>query len=269
MTGILGILNITRDSFSDGGRYLDSAAAVVHAEQLLADGADFVDIGARSSHPDSADVSPEEEMARLTPVVAALRVRNASISIDTTSADVMRAMLKHGIAMLNDINGFRDAGTLAVAAECEARLVVMHARTFGLRARRDDNDDSTNIMDDLMRFFEERIATLTRAGVRRERLILDPGMGFFLGANPRTSLTVLRNLTRLRGFGAPLLVSVSRKSFIGATLAGAAAPRPVEDRGVGTLATELWAVLHGADYVRTHDVRALRDALTMWTALTE
>lgn len=266
MTRIVGIVNITRDSFSDGGRYLEPGAALGHAETLLQCGADIIELGARSSHPDSADVTPDEEIARLTPVVGDLVARGALISIDTTSAAVMRVMAQRGAGLLNDINGFRDPEALAAAAGCSAQLVVMHATSAGQRATR-NAATARPILDLISAFFEERIATLTAAGIARERLILDPGMGYFLGADPATSLEALAALDRLRGFGLPLLVSVSRKSFLGATLGSPVAPRAVAERGAATLAAELWAMEQGATFIRTHDVRGLHDGIRIWQAL--
>jgi dihydropteroate synthase len=267
---ILGILNLTRDSFSDGGLYLDPDTAIAHARQLVAHGADFVDVGAESTNPDGESVTADEEIRRLEPVVAALVHERVAVSIDTYKPSVMHAMIALGAAMINDVTALGDPAAVAAVRGAACRIILMHSTSSGARAERRDVTAET-IMDRVLRHFEERIAALTAQGIARERLILDPGMGFFLGRDPRVSLNVLRNLDRLRSLDLPLCVSTSRKSFIGTVLgSGPAAdgrPRPVEQRGAGTLATELWALAHGVEYVRTHDVRSLSDAARVWRAI--
>jgi dihydropteroate synthase type 2 len=258
MVGILGIVNVTRDSFSDGGQFLRPAAAIAHAEQLLADGAAVVDVGAESTHPDAEDVTAAEEIARLEPVVAALLRRGAEVSVDTTKPDVMAAMAARGVAWLNDVAGFRSAAAVAAAARSTARLCVMFARNDRPRAAR-TAAGAGDVVAEAGAFFADRIAALEAAGVARSRIVLDPGMGFFLGREAAPSLEMLRRLPELRRFGLPLLVSVSRKSFLG-ELTG----RGASERGAATLAAELFAAQQGVDWIRTHDVRALRDALLVW-----
>lgn len=269
MTRLFGILNLTRDSFSDGGRFLNSADALVHARRLHEDGADVLDVGAESTHPDAEAVPADVEIARLLPVVEPLRAAGASISIDTHKPAVMSALLPLGVDFINDVTGFRNPAAVEAVAGSAARLVVMHARHADLintRAERID-EAPADLVHRIRDFFGDRIEELTRAGIARNRLILDPGMGFFLSSNPAASLTALRDIDRLLVFGCPLLVSVSRKSFIGATLGGDGPPRPIDERGAGTLAAELWAAAHGVSYIRTHDVRATRDALSLWRAI--
>jgi dihydropteroate synthase type 2 len=268
MPHLLGIVNMTRDSFSDGGRYLDPSRAVAHALQLVADGADIIDLGAESTNPDAEAVPPATECARLLAALPILKARGLTVSVDTYRPEVMRAVLAAGADFINDVTGFRQPGAVEVAAAATARLIVMHSTASGPRAQRKHVPPET-LVAHVVAFFEERIATLTAAGVDRARLILDPGLGFFLGANPQASVAVLRGLDRLRAFGLPLCVSASRKSFIGALLDGTAHPRPIDQRGAGTLAVELWAAQQGVEYIRTHDVRALRDGLRIATALTE
>jgi dihydropteroate synthase len=267
MTQIIGIVNVTRDSFSDGGRYLTPEAAVAHARQLVADGADIVDVGAESTHPDAEDVPAGEEIARLTPVIEGLKEAGLTISVDTSKPAVMRHVLAMGVAYINDVTALRDPEAVAAVRDADSQLIIMHSRGSVARAERVEADPTT-IVDEIIRFFRRRIGALTEAGVARERLILDPGMGFFLGSNPGASLAVLRGLDRLRALRLPVLVSTSRKSFIGSILGSSDSPRPVGQRGAGTLATEIWAAQHGVAYIRTHDVRALRDALTILAALT-
>lgn len=285
MAGIFGIVNLTRDSFSDGGAALDSDAALRRAQQLRVDGADVIDLGAESTHPDAATVPAEEEIARLAPVIEPLAAGGVVVSVDTCKPPVMRDALRRGAQIINDIAGFGTLEAVEAVAGSKARLVVMHAaglvvetdaqgRLRGAKAGRVAIGPE-QIVELAERFFEQRIAELERAGIERGRLILDPGMGFFLSSDPRASLAMLRHLPRLTRFGCPLLVSTSRKSFIGAVLGKSDARRgrtggevrAVGGRAAGTLATEVWAVLRGAAYIRTHEVAALCDALTILDAL--
>jgi dihydropteroate synthase type 2 len=251
-----GIVNVTRDSFSDGGRFLRPEAALAHAEKLLADGADVLDLGAESTHPDAEDVSADEEVQRLQPLVESLLARGATVSIDTTKTEVMRAMTALGVHWLNDVSGFRTGAAMEVAAAAPAsvRFVVMFSRSQGPRADRPDAD-AAPVLDEMRAFFTERLRSFAAAGIARERLVFDPGMGFFLGRAAAPSLRVLKHLAELHAFGVPLLVSVSRKSFLGEVTG-----RPVAERGPASLAAELWALRNGASFVRTHDVAALRAA---------
>jgi dihydropteroate synthase type 2 len=256
---ILGIVNITEDSFSDGGKYLSADAAIAHARALAMD-ADILDLGAASSNPDAKAVAPDVEIARLAPVVAALKADNRSISIDTFAADVQRWALEQRVDYLNDIQGFPDAALYPALAESRAKLIVMHSVQERGPATR--VDVSSEILDRIHRFFENRIAALTKAGIARERIVVDPGMGFFLGTNPETSFTVLRSIRELKeAFGLPVLISVSRKAFL-RTITG----RDPDSAGPASLAAELFAAEQGADYIRTHDPAALRDALNVWQA---
>jgi dihydropteroate synthase type 2 len=260
MTTIFGILNVTADSFSDGGKYLDPGAAVAQGRALLADGADVLDIGAASSNPDAAPVPPEVEIARLQAVLPALD--DAAISIDSYAPEVQRWVLAQGVGWLNDIQGFPDTALYPALAASNAKLIVMHSVQARGQATRVDVPPA-QIMERLFRFFDARLAALEVAGIARDRLVLDPGMGFFLGTDPETSFTVLRHLPELeRRYGLPLLVSVSRKSFLRAVSGRSAA-----QSGAASLAAELYAVHQGADYIRTHDPGALRDALAVQTAL--
>ena len=251
---ILGILNITEDSFSDGGKFLAPEAALAHAESLLADGADIIDIGAASSHPDAAPVSPELEIARLAAVIPALHDSGASLSIDSFDPRVQAFALEQGVDYLNDIHGFAEPALYPLLARSDAKLIVMHAvQSDGIATRVDVAPDA--IMERILAFFEQRLTALTGAGIAPERLILDPGMGFFLGTNPQTSLTVLERLPELaETFDLPILVSVSRKSFLKAL------PGSREEAGV---AAEMFAVAQGADYIRTHAPQPLTEGLNV------
>lgn len=266
MTRILGIVNVTRDSFSDGGRFLAPGAALQRARELVAAGADYVDLGAESTHPDSQDVPVAEEIRRLEPLLAALTAEGVRVSVDTHKPEVMRIALNAGAAMINDVNGLRHPEAIPVIAGADAKVVVMYSSGPGPRAARAECDPDT-IVDIVEAFFEERLAALATAGVSRERIVLDPGLGMFLGRDPRCSVAVLRAIPRLRRFGVPLLISASRKSFVSALARpGQPPPAPLE-RDAATLATELFAAAQGAAYIRTHQVRALRDALGVWASL--
>ena len=257
---VFGILNITDDSFSDAGRYLEPEAALAHAEELVADGADALDVGAASSNPRSEPVPPDVEIARLAPIVLAGKERGWSISIDSFASETQLWALDEGVDYLNDIQGFADASMYAHLAAAPSKLIVMHSVQGLGRAQKIDTEPR-EIIGRIADFFDARIEALTHAGVARERLILDPGMGLFVGTRPEVSLTILRKLPQLKSaFGLPILVSVSRKSFL-RKLVG----RDVAEIGPGTLAAELYAALHGADMIRTHEPKPLRDGLRIWS----
>jgi dihydropteroate synthase type 2 len=260
---LFGILNITEDSFSDGGRHLDPAAAIAAARRLAADGADIVDIGAAASNVAAKPVTPDEEIRRLAPVIAALREAGIAVSVDSFAPETQRYALRAGVDYLNDIQGFADPALYPELAAASCGLVVMHAVQGRGRAQR-VAVPAAEIWQRIEDFFAARIAALKAAGIARDRLILDPGMGFFLGSEAAASLVVLTGLDRLkRRFGLPVLVSVSRKSF----LAAVTGRRSPGELGAATLAAELYAAAHGADYIRTHDPAALRDALVLMAAL--
>ena len=256
---LFGILNITEDSFSDGGKFLAPGAALKHAEMLMGDGADVLDLGGASSNPDSAPVPTETEIARLGPIVAQAKKKGWPISVDSFAPETQSWAIGEGVQYLNDIQGFPYPEMYPDLARSRAKLIIMHSVQELGRAQRIETDPET-IMDRIFKFFEQRVNALTKAGIARERLILDPGMGFFLGASPEVSLTVLKGLSQLKSaFGLPLFVSVSRKGFL-RKLTG----RPVAEIGPASLAAELFAARHGADMIRTHDPKAFRDALTIW-----
>ncbi|MGD0190806.1 MAG: dihydropteroate synthase [Rhizomicrobium sp.] len=259
---LLGILNITEDSFSDGGRYLAPDAAVAQARALSDNGADILDLGAASSNPNAKPVAPDVEIGRLVPVVAAMKAAGAAISVDSFSPAVQRWALEQRIDYINDIAGFPNASLYPEFAASTSKLIVMHSVQGGpssLRVAVPANE----IMDRVLRFFDTRLAELERAGVARNRVIVDPGMGFFLGTVPEASFEVLRGIGRLKAaFGLPVVVSLSRKSFL-RRLTGRS---PLES-GAASLAAELFAARQGADFIRTHDPGALRDGLVVQAAL--
>lgn len=259
---IIGIVNITQDSFSDGGRYLAPADAVTHARRLYSEGADIIELGPAASHPAAAAVTASQEQLRLAPVITHLVEENIPVAVDSFLPDTQLFASGQGATCLNDIQGFpyRDVYPALAAGGC--RLVVMHSVQRGGPATRMTTDPAL-IWAGINQFFTERLAALQAAGVERERLIIDPGLGFFLGSNPEPSLAVLAGIQYLKArFGVPVLVSPSRKSFL-RTITG----RDTAHIGSATLAAELYATWQGVDYIRTHDVAALHDALTVVEAL--
>ncbi len=253
MVTVFGILNLTEDSFFDESRRLDPAGAVTAAIEMLRVGSDVVDVGPAASHPDARPVSPADEIRRIAPLLDALSDQMHRVSIDSFQPESQGYALKRVVGSLSYIQGFPDPALYPDIAEADCRLVVMHS------AQRDGIATCTghlrpeDALDEIVRFFEARVSAL-----RADRLILDPGMGFFLSPAPETSLHVLSNLQKLKSaLGLPLLVSVSRKSFLGATVG-----LPVKDLGPASLAAELHAIGNGADYVRTHAPGDLRSAIT-------
>lgn len=260
---LVGIVNITADSFSDGGRYLAARDALAHARRLLADGADVIELGPASSHPDAAHVSSAQERARLTPVLSELVSAGIPVSVDSHLPETQQLALEHGASYLNDIHGFPDPCVYDALAAAECRLIVMHSIQRSGHATRVRTDPAA-VLAGIDEFFTARLRVLREAGIPSERLVIDPGLGYFLGSTPEPSLAALGRIRHLRErFGLPVLVSPSRKSFL-RTLTG----RDLADIGPGTLAAELYAVGQGVDYIRTHDIAALRDALTVVRALT-
>ena len=261
---LVGIVNITEDSFSDGGRYLAPGDALAHARDLRAAGADIVELGAAASHPDSRPVTPAEEQRRLGPVLDALATDGIPVSVDSFHPETQRFALARGVAYLNDIRGFPDSGQYAALRASGARLIVMHSVQRGDRADRTVTDPD-RVWTGIGRFFAGRLDALRAAGIGPERVIVDPGLGYFLGGNPGPSLRALAGISELRDrFGVPVLVCPSRKSFLRA-LTG----RDTGQLGPATLAAELFAAGQGAGYIRTHDPAALHDALAVLGALAD
>ncbi len=259
---LLGIVNITEDSFSDGGRFLAPEAALDHARALAAEGADVLDLGAASSNPQAKPVAPDVEIARLAPVVAALMAEGKAVCVDSFSRHVQRWAIRQRVDIINDIAGFPHPELYPELAASDAGLIVMHSVQGGPSAL-SVSVPAGEIMDRILRFFDARLGALEKAGVARNRLIVDPGMGFFLGTVAQASHKVLRGIAVLKSaFGLPVLVSVSRKSFL-RVLTG----RKPQEAGAASLAAELFAARMGADFIRTHDPGALKDALAVTAAL--
>ena len=238
---VMGILNVTPDSFSDGGRFQSFALALAHARQLVADGADIIDIGAESTRPGHTPVPPDEEWRRLEPLLAPLLAEiDAPFSIDTYKAEIARRALALGVSVVNDVWGLqKDPAMADVVAQSGAALVIMH--------NRDGVDPGLDIEADMHRFFARSLALADRAGVPRARILIDPGIGF--GKNKAQNLQALAATARLRAaFGLPILIGVSRKRLFG-DLLGAS----VDARLIGTLAANLAALARGASVFRVHD----------------
>ncbi|HVC51905.1 MAG TPA: dihydropteroate synthase [Stellaceae bacterium] len=260
---IFGILNLTEDSFSDGGAYLDPQAALAQARRLTEGGADVIDIGAAASNVAAKPVGANEEIRRLGPVIDALAAAGVAVSIDSFEPTTQRFALSRGVAFLNDIEGFAEPALYPELAAVSCRLVVMHAIHGRGRAQQQDLPPAA-VLRHIDEFFAARLEALERAGIARDRLIIDPGMGFFLSSRAEASFAVLAGIAGLRRhFGLPVMVSVSRKSF----LAGVTGRTVPAERGAATLAAELFAAAEGADYIRTHDPAALHDGLAIAAAL--
>ena len=259
----MGILNVTPDSFSDGGRYQALEFAVSRAEQMLAEGVDIIDIGGESSRPGVAPVPLEEELRRVMPVLYALRDCGAPLSIDTTKPEVMREALAAEADMINDINAFRAAGAIEAVAQSDCAVCIMHMQGEPQNMQRDPQYQ--DVVREVGEFLRERAAVLEAAGVERRRLCLDPGFGF--GKTLEHNLALLRALGNMqKEAGLPYLAGMSRKTMIGA-LTGKLAGQPAENRLAGSLAAALAATAQGAQILRVHDVAETVDALAVWQAV--
>ncbi len=257
---IMGIVNVTPDSFSDGGEFLDSELAVGHARRLADAGADIIDIGGESTRPGAAMVSVDEEMDRVLPVVESLVSDGLKVSIDTRKAPVMEAALAHGAAIVNDVTALTgDAGSVDVVAESGASVILMHMR--GNPTNMQDGPRYDDVSQEIYDYLEERIEACERAGIGRERIAVDPGIGF--GKTVEHNLGIINRLDVFRGLGCAVVLGVSRKSFIGAL----SKERTPADRLAGSLAAMLAGVERGADIVRVHDVAETRQALDVWQAI--
>jgi dihydropteroate synthase len=257
---VMGVLNVTPDSFSDGGRYLDPGAAVTHALEMVEEGADLIDIGAESSRPGAAPVPEAEELRRLIPVVREVcRQVSVPVSVDTTKAAVAAAAIEAGAAMVNDISaGQADPAMRRVVAESGAGLVLMHMQ--GTPPTMQQAPRYGSVVDDVRDFLRARMQAAAQAGIAADQILLDPGIGF--GKNLDHNLALLARLDALQPLGRPILVGVSRKAFIGEVLG-----RRTDDRLMGTAAAVAAAVLRGAMVVRVHDVKAMRDVVRMIHAI--
>lgn len=257
---VMGVLNRTTDSFSDGGRFAGLDAAFAQVERMVVEGADIIDVGGESTRPGSTGVSVQEELERVLPLIEHIHARfDAPISIDTSKPEVMQAAVRAGAAMINDVYALRRDGALAQAAACGVALCLMHMQGEPRTMQKDPHygDVTAEVKD----FLEDRAAAAIAAGVPRDRIVLDPGFGF--GKNLGHNLTLLHRLPELAALGFPLLVGLSRKSMIGTLLGG----KPVEERLHGSVAAAVIAVQNGASIVRVHDVAPTVEALKIALAV--
>jgi dihydropteroate synthase len=257
---VMGVLNITPDSFSDGGNYYLQQSALAHAHQMIAEGADLIDIGGESSRPGASPLSCEEELARVIPVIKQLREESEiCISIDTTKAQVMHTAIKAGASIINDITGFRSTESLAIAAELDVPLCLMHMQGEPLTMQ-NAPQYKQDVVDEVNGFFEQRKNACLAAGVKRENLIFDPGFGF--GKTVEHNMSIVKQIATFHQHGRPLLLGVSRKSSLGTILNA-----PVDKRLAGGLAVAVYAALQGVAMIRTHDVAETNQALLMVQAI--
>ncbi|HUL97083.1 MAG TPA: dihydropteroate synthase [Usitatibacter sp.] len=254
----MGIVNVTTDSFSDGGRYIDARAAIAHGLALRDDGADFVDVGGESTRPGAAAVPAGEELRRVIPVVEALAAKGVAVSVDTSKPEVMRAAIEAGCSVVNDVNAFRAEGAIDAVAGADVGVVVMHMQ--GTPATMQKAPHYDDVVAEVESFLLSRAARLESEGVARDRIALDPGFGF--GKTVEHNKELFHALPRLAALGYPLLVGLSRKKMLG-DFTGRAAP----ERTAASVAAALLAVQNGASLVRVHDVRETVDALKVWMEL--
>lgn len=255
---LMGIVNITPDSFSDGNHYLQADAAIAHAKQLIADGADILDIGAESTRPGAEPVALDEELRRLLPVIEGLRALNVPISVDTFKPAVMRAVLAAGADIINDIAGFRDPESIAAVAGTNCGLCVMHMQGEPRTMQQQPSYQDLHL--EVKNFLSDRVQALSSAGVAPQRIMLDPGLGF--GKTVEHNYTLLRDLEKIQIDSYPWLIGLSRKSMIGHVV-----NKTPQQRLAGSLAGMLAAVSRGAAVLRVHDVAESADALNVWLAV--
>ena len=254
---IMGIINVTPDSFSDGGKYLSGHSAIRHALRLFGEGADIVDIGGESSRPGALPVSLEEELARVIPVVEALARENVPVSVDTTKKRVMQEAMDSGASMINDIHALQGMD-MDFLARSDVAVCLMHMK--GEPSTMQLAPSYNDVLEEVGGFLRDRVDTAIFSGIARERLVIDPGFGF--GKNLEQNLEILRHLDRFRETGIPILAGLSRKSMLGAITG-----RTVEERVHASVAASLMAVVKGASIVRVHDVAATKDALSVFNAI--
>lgn len=255
---IMGVVNVTPDSFSDGGRYFETGQAVARARTLIAEGADMLDIGGESTRPGSTPVALEEERQRVLPVLQALADCGVPVAVDTQKPELMRQAIAAGAAMINDINALTVPGAMQAVAGTAAAVCLMHKQ--GDPQTMQDDPRYGDVVEEVRAFLEERSRAAELAGISRERLVIDPGFGF--GKTFEHNLDLLRGLPKFAGIGPPVLAGISRKSMLG-KITG----REIGERAFASVAAALIAVQNGAAIVRVHDVAATRDALAVWNAV--
>lgn len=255
---IMGVVNVTPDSFSDGGHFLQARVAVDHARRLIDEGADLLDVGGESTRPGAAPVALDEERRRVLPVIEAIAGAGVPLSVDTQKPELMREAVIAGAALINDVNGFEAPGALEAVAGSDCAICIMHRQ--GDPRTMQKAPQYSDVVAEVDAWLRQRAAAAVQAGIARERIVLDPGFGF--GKTLEHNLALLRGLKVLAAAGYPVLAGLSRKSMIGA-LTG----RPVGERMAGSIASALLAAQGGAAILRVHDVAATRDALKIWQAV--
>lgn len=257
---IMGIVNVTPDSFSDGGDFYDPARAISHGLQLIEEGAHILDIGGESTRPNAEIVSIEEEIKRVVPVIEGLSGKSPFISIDTRNAQTMRAAIKAGANIVNDVSGLLyDESSIDVVAEAQVPVCIMHSQ--GTPQDMQDSPEYVDVVDDILAFFEERLETCSKRGIEQNKIIVDPGIGF--GKTLDHNLKIIAQLDRFHQFGCPILLGVSRKSFIG-KISG---EDQAKNRLPGSLASALVGLEKGAQIFRVHDVKETKQAFDVHQAI--
>jgi dihydropteroate synthase len=256
---VMGVLNVTPDSFSDGGEFYSLELALSHAEQMIAEGVDIIDIGGESTRPGIPPLPLEEELRRVMPVIYALRDCGKPLSVDTYKPEVMREAIAAGVDMINDINGFRTEGALSAVKEADCALCIMHMQNDPQSMQ--VNPHYQNVTKEVTDFLRERVAAMEQEGIERTRLCIDPGFGF--GKTLEHNVALLKNIGQISAeLDLPLLAGLSRKSMLGAITG-----KPVERRMAASIAAALAAAAHGAHIIRVHDVAETVDALKVWQAV--
>ena len=254
---IMGIVNVTPDSFSDGGKFFDPEKAIQHGFKLLEEGADILDIGGESTRPGAIPVSIDEEIRRVVPVITALAKTNKLVSVDTRHGQVMQAAIEAGAGFLNDIHALQEKNSLEIAAQSKAFVCLMHMK--GTPQTMQDNPVYENVVDEVFDFLKSRIQACADAGIEKNKIYADVGIGF--GKTLEHNLELLRNLDQFHKLGVKILLGTSRKKFI-ENIAG-----PSENRLGGSLATALWGYQKGAHIIRVHDVAETRQVIQVWSVL--
>lgn len=261
---VMGVLNVTPDSFSDGGQHAQLETALTHARALLAQGADFIDVGGESTRPGAVEVSEQEELDRTIPVIERLAAEIAvPISIDTQKPAVMRAAVAAGASLINDVAALRAEGALAAAADLNVPVCLMHMQ--GAPRTMQQTPHYVDVVSEVADFLQARAAACVEAGIPHEHILLDPGFGF--GKTLDHNVTLMQGLPQLTELGYPLLIGVSRKSMIGMLAGSVEEPVAVEQRLTGSVAAALFAVTQGAAILRVHDVAESVQALRVWQGL--
>jgi dihydropteroate synthase len=255
----MGVLNVTPDSFSDGGRYADPIAAIDRAHTMVAEGALIIDVGGESTRPGAAPVDAHAELARVRPIVSALGLEGECLSIDTRRAEIARACVEAGASIINDVSGFRDPAMVEVAAGCDAGVIVMHM--LGDPATMQESPTYKDVVAEVKDYLKRQAFRLRDAGIAPERIAVDPGIGF--GKTLEHNLELIRRLSEISALGYPVVLGVSRKRFIG-ELTGVTEPG---DRLAGSVAAAVLGAEHGASVIRAHDVAATVEALAVTSAV--